>query len=146
MSKFKDFFKNSFSKVGSPRRAQGAAYFRASSDPLQLESYLFGRTYKDKSNLELLNQLVVNVAVQNPVIVDKADALYNLSRIVLGSSPFPFVAAIFFLPAGQKLSEKATKRTIGKVFTGGSTFEEVRNPVAAYNQRSNYLVVEIVTQ
>eukprot|EP00331_Platyophrya_macrostoma_P022098 CAMPEP_0176442416 /NCGR_PEP_ID=MMETSP0127-20121128/21799_1 /TAXON_ID=938130 /ORGANISM="Platyophrya macrostoma, Strain WH" /LENGTH=491 /DNA_ID=CAMNT_0017827419 /DNA_START=110 /DNA_END=1585 /DNA_ORIENTATION=- len=98
---------------------------------IELEKgYVASRVYQDKSMGELVNQIIVNTAVQSPLLVDNSDLMYNATKTILGKT----------------LSGFLVKKTVGRVFTGGSTFEDVLVPTKAYNQRGIPVFLDYVAE
>ena len=118
------------------RRAKRISFSSLSKDELE-KNYFGSRVYQDKSMAELINQIIVNKAVQSPMLVDHADGLYDLTRKLMGNYfCFDcFLTSIWNI--GKELSSYVVKKTVGRVFTGGSTFEDVLVPTKAYNRQGN---------
>ena len=128
MKSLKTLFRAGHS-VSSLRNAKKVIYSRLTQAELE-KGYFRSRVYQDKSLPELLNQVLVNISVQSSTLVDNADTLYELTRRMLGND----------------LSSAIIKKTVGRVFTGGSTFEDVLVPTAAYNRQGIPVFLDYVAE
>lgn len=76
------------------------------------------RIYRNHSNLQLANALMVNRAASSPWLVANSMRLYRLGCRIIG----------------QSITNSVIENTFGKVFTAGKTLEEVSSMSRPFQQ------------
>lgn len=102
------------------------------------------RIFKNTKSCDLINLFMINKMLHYACFVNNAHTLYKLSTKVLGKqTAIPIIqtwdANQLSIHIGQSITETIIKRTMGKVFTGGSSISEIQAKSNQLKLNSKYI-------